>query len=68
MITRTINGVQFEFESPCIFRPSGLPVEIQYTGDQWRVSLLWRDRLSSADYPTREAAIAVIVNGIGAVQ
>lgn len=64
MLTRTISGVAFEFESPCLFRPIGLPVEIQYMGDHWRVELLWRDQRTAATYPTREAAIAVITAGI----
>lgn len=66
MVTRTIAGVQLEFESPCLFRPSGLPVEIRFMGDHWRLSLLWRDKFTSGEYPTREAAIAVVANGIGA--
>jgi hypothetical protein len=66
MLTRAINGVAFEFESPCLFRPLGLPVEIRFMGGHWRVTLLWHDQFTSGDYPTREAAIAVVTNGIGA--
>jgi hypothetical protein len=60
MVTKQINGVTFEFESPSLFRPQGLPVEIRYVDDSWRVNMLWKDRFTSGEYPTREAAIAVI--------
>lgn len=63
--TRVIQGVAFEFESPSHFRPTGLPVEIRFTEHGWRLDMLWRDVFTSAEYPTREAAIAVIAQALG---
>ena len=64
MITRTIQGVTFEFDTPSVFRPLGLPVEIRYEDGAWTVELLWKHEKVRGQYPTREAAIAIIARGL----
>ena len=65
MITRTIQGIAFEFDTPSVFRPKGLPVEISYTeSGRWSIELLWKDQISRGEYPSRDAAIAVIVQAL----
>ena len=66
MITRTIQGVTFEFDSPSVFRPLGLPVEIRYEQGAWVIELLWHHKVTRGEYPTRDAAINVISRGLSA--
>jgi len=64
MITRTIQGITFEFDTPSVFRPKGLLVVITYEGGRWSIEMLWHDKITRGEYPTREDAINVISRGL----
>jgi hypothetical protein len=35
MITKQIDGVPFEVESPSFYRLAGFPIDVSYLGDRW---------------------------------
>ena len=61
MLTREINGVTFEVESPSFYRLPGLPVDVSFLGDSWYLQCPGEDgEPRYRAFPTVDAAACMI--------